>query len=460
MLIVLPVLSAMLTALAFGGKTYSWLVFFALVPLLLCTHFSNAAPQIALFSFAYHLILLLWLYRLEQVASFLQMAAAILAISSAMALIYALPFWLFRCSSSLEWILLWLLTEFFACSLGIFSFPWGRLGVILAPLPRQIQIASIFGTLGVTFFILCVNMLLFIAIRRKKPQLLLAAGLLLCINYLYGSVVIMGYSNGGQPGAQVGILQGGIGSLEKWQEDIGRTAEQYLALAQRAADQGATIILFPETALPTVLGENELTESFAQLARNENVELLLGGFTACGTQQYNSLLYLPDGSRYHKRTLVPFGEFIPFAGSNLLLPGKGDTTLDTRNGRAGILICYDSIFPALMRKSVQDGAEFLILSTNDSWFSGTPALYQHQAHAVLRAVESRRYLLRSAATGISCVIRPTGEIVSSLPLGAPGVLLDSVSRNDSLTLYVRAGDWIPWLLLGFFLYKKISPYRG
>ena len=123
------------------------------------------------------------------------------------------------------------------------------------------------------------------------------------------------------------------------------------------------------------------------------------------------------------------------------------------NGKIGGLICFDSIYETLTLDSVREGAQLLALATNDSWYQDSAAVYQHNRHAVLRAVESGRYIVRAANTGISSIIRPTGEITASLAPLKAGVVTGDVYFRSDRTVYSIVGNVIvlfcgAWLLCG------------
>ena len=111
----------------------------------------------------------------------------------------------------------------------------------------------------------------------------------------------------------------------------------------------------------------------------------------------------------------------------------------------GTVICYEGIFPALVRRFVRDGARFMVNITNDGWFGQTAGPLQHLGMYPLRAVEHRVSIVRAANTGVSAVIAPSGEITRSLPLFARGTLTERVPLRNRQTLYTRFGDWLAYL---------------
>jgi apolipoprotein N-acyltransferase len=112
------------------------------------------------------------------------------------------------------------------------------------------------------------------------------------------------------------------------------------------------------------------------------------------------------------------------------------------------VICYEGVFPALVRRFVQNGARLLVNMTNDAWFGRTSGPLQHLAMYPLRAVEHRTAVVRAANTGVSAFIAPSGRIGKTLGLFERGVLIAPVPLRTRETLYTRLGDWLAWVALG------------
>jgi apolipoprotein N-acyltransferase len=177
---------------------------------------------------------------------------------------------------------------------------------------------------------------------------------------------------------------------------------------------------------------------------------------------------------YGKRHLVPFGEYLPAEQiltklfpfvSNIsqfdsaMTPGGGADIMEINGVNYGGLVCFDSIFPELARKSVRAGADVLIIVTNDSWFRDSPAIYQHNAQAVLRAVENNRFVVRAANTGLSSFISPTGKILQKSEVLKREVMKGQIEIVKNKTVYTIFGDiilYLSFLYTGFCAVLKIS----
>jgi apolipoprotein N-acyltransferase len=124
--------------------------------------------------------------------------------------------------------------------------------------------------------------------------------------------------------------------------------------------------------------------------------------------------------------------------------GTNDQPLEGRF-QYGPAICYEIVYPQITRAQVRNGADVLVTITNDAWYDGTSAPAQHLWQARLRAIEGDRYLLRSATTGISAFIDPTGRELSTIPMGKEGIIYATFEPRTTETLYVRFGDWFAWM---------------
>jgi apolipoprotein N-acyltransferase len=221
-----------------------------------------------------------------------------------------------------------------------------------------------------------------------------------------------------------------------------------------------------------------MKDFISDVARTHGVTLIVGTLYEDEAGEYNSLvLVTPDGEisedRYDKRHLVPFGEYVPLkelitflipplaevsALDSDLTPGKDSALFETEWGLLGSMICFDSIYEMLGIDSVRDGAELMLISSNDSWFWDSTAVYQHQAQAQYRAIEEGRYLLRSANTGISTILTPTGEICTWLDPLIEGYSVEQVYFRTQRTVYSVIGNLLVYFCGAFCLAFPIVDY--
>jgi len=270
----------------------------------------------------------------------------------------------------------------------------------------------------------------------------------------------------GQP-IRVGLVQGNVDQGQKW--SIASSAailQSYLEMTRQAIDQGAQLVIWPESSTPFRFEEDLAgAAQLRALARATGVPILFGsdqvdwqvrGTSRVPGRAFNSaFLVRADGSTggvYRKMHLVPWGEYVPlkdllfFVGALVEAMGTGfaagtEATLLPVGGRpVSVAICYEIIFPDLVRRFVLEGSELLTTITNDAWFGKTSAPYQHFEQASVRAVEEGRYLVRSANTGISGVVDPYGRVVQRSEIFQPAVVVGEARLLTDTTIYARIGD--------------------
>jgi apolipoprotein N-acyltransferase len=356
------------------------------------------------------------------------------------------------------------------------GFPWVLLGYSQATTLPVAQLASLFGVYGVSALVVSVSAAAsFCATtssRRDRGKAAGAVALLLVAVVVWGSrrAARAEWTRAGEP-LQVGLIQGNVDVSER--VDSGRGAsifQNYLRMTRQAIGAGAELVVWPESSTPFAFDEDP--DSAAQvrtLARQARVPILLGSdefeWRAVDSRRvvdrsFNSaFLVRADGSTggvYRKIHLVPFGEYVPlkrllfFAAPLVEAVGSGfdageDATLLPVGGhRISVAICYEIVYPDLVRQFVRGGSELLTTITNDAWFGATSAPYQHFAQASMRAIEEGRYLVRSANTGISGIVDPYGRILAQTDIFRPAVVVGPVRFLQEWTIYARVGDVIPY----------------
>jgi apolipoprotein N-acyltransferase len=368
---------------------------------------------------------------------------------------------------------LWTALEYFRT--GVFTgFPWDLSGYSQVGRETVIQIADITGVYGVSFLLLLVNGSLWEVMRatmkrdRFPVKLVATTGLTLLLVLVYGSVRIAYFSTDQQykSGVVVGILQGNIPQEIKWKYASRRhTFATYERLGEKAVQEGAQLLVWPETSAPVLFGGSDPDwQRPGEISLRLKVPMLVGApstRTVGGIKRYYNSAFLVDGTelryRYDKIHLVPFGEYMPLAwllplGHGIATegedysPGEEMTVMHLEEHTAlGVLICYESIFPEIARTAIGKGASVLLNITNDGWFGDTAAPYQHLAMARMRSLENRVWLVRSANTGVSAVFDPTGRMVSRIPLNQEGICTVRVpSSSTAGSFYTRFGDLFAW----------------
>ena len=383
----------------------------------------------------------------------------------------------------------WVALEYLRSHL-LSGFGWNLLAYSQTPWLPILQVADLAGAWGVSYLIAFVNVAL--ALQRIGPRhgrgaLLLAAGLVLA-SLGYGRARLAAAPDAAGT-MRVAVLQGNVPQEEKWDDQHrGPIMARYEALAREAAATGPDLIVWPETSMPGLFGEDEpLTRRVMALGAALRVPMLVGVPVSeprpDGEALLNSAVLLgADGHalrRYDKLHLVPFGEFLPLERFlpwlREVLPPIGeflagaDPTVFRIPGTSGaafsVLICFEDVFPQLAREFVRQGARALLVITNDAWFGPTGAAYQHAQASTLRAVELRRPVARAANTGWSGCIDPHGRWTARVrdeagrELFVPGTVTCEAPLTTGLTVYAAAGDWLPLIALGICLAWLAGPNR-
>lgn len=368
----------------------------------------------------------------------------------------------------------WTVFEWLQAHTGFAGVPWARLCLGQTDMPVMLQSASLLGSYFISLALLLVNGLvayIFLYATRRTAALAVAVSVLIA-NVGIG-VVSLCLPRDTSRTLRVAAIQGNMSTTEKWAGDsLERTQRIYRELSLQAAAEGAELIVWPETAFPYNVDANIAVRDFiCQVARECNATLVVSTFTDVegSDKLYNSVWYA-DGNgnmgqeRYHKIKLVPFGEFVPFYDLvTLIFPpladlglmdkdlefGVGAAVLPTPAGRVSPLICFDSIYEDSVLDGVAMGAELLTVSTNDSWFEDSAAVYMHNSQSKLRAVESGRYVVRAANTGVSSVISDRGEVLELLPPLVDGYVVADVNLSSHRTLYSYIGNTLVYACIGF-----------
>ena len=391
------------------------------------------------------------------------------------------------------------LTLLSACQFVLFALAWRRIGpgplALAAPIlwvsfeflypnlflwrmancqfhaPLLMQIGDVTGPFGLSFVMLWVSAGLaeLIGRPRRVVPLIAATGAGLAV-VLYGLIRLPQVERAMQtaPTVRVALVQGNVSIQEKGDIsyfDINLDRYQQLS---NGVQSGVDVIVWPET-----VDQRWVSAEATRLEGKDNPfedlqrHLIFGGlsFRLHGTdpkdaEEFNSAFLMgPDGvllSRYDKRILMPFGEYLPFASYvpfiKSLSPETGGFTAGRQvsvfaiDGKAkiGQLICYEDIVADMPRRTTQAGAELLLNILNDAWYGNTVAPYQHQALALWRAIENRRYLLRGSNSGVTSIIDAAGRVVAEGGLFTAEVVSGVVPRLRLMTFYTRFGDVFAW----------------
>jgi len=380
----------------------------------------------------------------------------------------------------------WVTLEF-ARSYALTGFPWSSIGYSQYKFLTAIQFSDITGIYGVSFLIVAINGAIadiFITKKRieKMPLYNHYSVVLGYIVLFFVVISVLGYGFyklGEMPKGtsfRASVIQASIEQDIKWspeyQEEV---LKIYKSLTIEASSSMPDIIVWPETAVPFYWQvDAPHTDALIEFQKALDTYLLFGAITQKKGGLGNSAILLDRGGNisytYDKIHLVPFGEYVPLkrllffvnrlaVGIGDYVPGKSYLRAKTPFGSFGTLICYEIIFPGLVRKFYLDGGDFIVTITNDAWFGTTNGPYQHWSMAVFRAIENRKPLIRAANTGISGFIDSNGRIISKTRLFQRTSLTEEISTNPTRTFYSRYGDLFSYIVIVFSLFLLISPTK-
>ncbi|MGB2769718.1 MAG: apolipoprotein N-acyltransferase [Candidatus Zixiibacteriota bacterium] len=467
----LTILSALLISLAYPPLPLGFVAYLCLVPLIIALESKSpfAAFKIGyIFGLISNSILLFWVGW----ATIGGTAAAIILLC----LYPAILCWLhgllqrrWKEGAVFFFPFLWVAMEYVR-SLTQVSFPWLNLAYTQTYYLKLIQYASLWGNYAVTFWILWLNLIFYFLIRyRKKWKVaLLLFVILMILPYIYGSWVMSEDVEGEE--IKIAMLQGNMEPEIKWNQDLlDYNVRTYIDMSREAAKETVDFIIWPETAAPCYLAAESLYFALVQETCDElNVPLLVGTndyqVNPQGKLNYfnSAFLFTPHGGYpkvYNKINLVPFSEKLPYDevlgisdriqfGQSDFCNGEDMTIFEIPQGRFATIICFESVYPGLVRDFVNRGTEFLVNITNDGWFGKTHGPFQHAQIAVFRAIENRIAIARCANTGVSMFIDPYGRVKQATKIWVRETVIGKIplKREGNVswsgrTFYARYGDW-------------------
>lgn len=371
------------------------------------------------------------------------------------------------------------------------GFPWPMTAYSQGEFLPYFQWIDLTGVYGLNILILLVNGLLAEMILAKfqqdqKDRLIsrfIILFLLIAISFA-GSIYQQKKHAERVPSEKsyrMALVQGNIPQDMKWDRQKAReNLSKYLYYTDRLAVDGAELAVWPESAYPYTLDLFSLNSIKFLERRSLPVPILFGAIsqslppTGKMPAYYNSSFLVDEDIQmkglYHKRHLVPYGEYVPLKkllsfAENLthavgdFTPGSEVNIMKYKNLAIGNLICYEDIFPDLARSNIKSGANVLINITNDAWYGNTSAQYQHLVFSQFRALENRRYLVRSTNTGVTALIDPRGEIVEKLLPFTEGVMIKKVPLEKGITFYSKFGDYVAWICVIFSVLSLVFAFR-
>ncbi len=478
----LSLLTAVLLIFTFPGFGVSWLAPVALTPLLLAAAREPAAGRRLLWGEAAGIVywfgVCYWIQfvlayhgAMGEAVGWGCFALFALAKSAHLAVFTWLAGYLMRLAWAIPAVAaLWVGIE---RTHGPLGFAWMALGNAGIDMGIPMRLAPWVGVYGLSFVFAMLAAALTLALMGR-PR-----GQLLWLAILPGILLLPPLPPSQEGSETLVVMQPNIALDRSWtaaslRETVDRLAFQTMEQALAPGASRPTLLVWPEVPAPFYYDRNpEFQAAANNLARLTATPFLFGtvAFTPEDAPLNSAQLVDASGrpaARYDKMFLVPFGEFIPpfFGFVNRITQESGDfvagkeVVLMPVNGRTtGVFICYESVFPHLVRRFANSGGEVFLNLTNDGYFGRSAARRQHLLIARMRAAENRRWLIRATNDGITAAIDPAGRIRRELPPNTEIAARLNFGRETSPTFYARHGDWFAWLCLAVSLAAVIPARR-
>lgn len=426
---------------------------------------------------------------------------------------YAIVWWLFsriyrRNESLALWSfpVLWTAAEYLR-QFSDLRFNWMNIAHTQTYYLPFIQFIEWTGYLGITLLLGYMSVFLYLAFYKRQNIIrnLIGLSVLIILPLIYGTIRLNALDKKDFPTLKVGVVQPNMDPFKKWDAQFQDSTFRILKNCTYKL-KNADLVVWPETATPFYLRykPNYLYQVY-RLVDSLNIYLITGTPDVKYVSDddyvtYNSAFFFSPNHRnfesYNKIALVPAAESMPFKKAFPFLRdldvGGGDffagsdftvftlkanlmehriravsarDSLANSKVKVATVICFDSVFPNIVRQFVKHGARILTIITNDAWFGNTSGPYQHAQYAVLRAIENRVGIARSANTGISMFIDPTGRKHEAVGLEKQAEIIYDVPVTQGLTFYSRYGGWLgvlclfvstPIIIFGFLRKEQIS----
>jgi len=523
----LSVLSGLLLVLCFPFTgSITPLIFVALIPLLFVEDSiaiqKRASANVFLHAyitfFIYNIGTTFWIWHSTEVGGVLAFVFNSLLMTLAFQSFHFAKKHIGNKEGYISYVIIWTAFEYAHFNWEL-SWPWLAFGDVFSIHTNWIQWYEYIGVLGGTIWVLVVNLLLFLGLKKHfskdtnqkvKRNSFVIAGIFLFFPIAYSYWLLQEpYLKG--KSLEVVLVQPNIDPYtEKFSGNFSVDAQltRFFDLADKKMTDKTDLLIGPETAISQGFVESELSyfEFYKlikkRLAKHKQTELLIGASTALlfdkkvtratlsmGNgkgfyESYNTSLFVSKNGEFsfiHKSKLVlgveklPFSNYLPFLEELAISNGGTSGTLGieaypknfkTKNSVIAPIVCYESIYGEFVSQQVRTGAELLCIITNDGWWKDTPGYKQHFSFARLRAIENRRWVVRSANTGTSGIINEKGEVLQQTDFWVPAVLKAEVQLSNKQTIYATYGDFIgrsfafvAVLLLIFALKNKIRPIK-
>ena len=521
--VLLSILSGLLLAAAWPERGFPVLLFFAFVPLFMVeyeqwknranNHSSGFLPYAALTVSVWVLLTTWWVYNSTPIGIVATILVNTFLVGGALYLFHITHRRLSGATAAYTALIGYMLTAEYIHLRWDLNFPWLNLGNGFAAYPKWIQWYEYTGIFGGSLWIMLVNSMLFFFVRdrvmnkicSRKIGIRMAGTILLIIAPILISILMYNrYTEKINP-VDVVVVQPNLDPYsEQYDLEPLAVTDRMLAQAAEKSDSLTDFAVFPESAIQERVYEDQLERSLsiARIREFNKSFKRMNVITGISTRKvfepgeklspsarkfkdaekyydsYNTALFVTHiGSlhTYHKSKLTPGVEMMPLihylpfienfaidlggtVGSLGINPDQTPFIIND-NLKIAPVICYESVYGEFLNRFIQNGANVIFVITNDGWWGNTAGHRQHMLFSVVRAIETRRSVARSANTGISCFINQRGDISQRTDYWVPAVIREKINANDKITFYVKYGDYIGrifMLVAGLFLLLTIS----
>lgn len=351
--------------------------------------------------------------------------------------------------------------------LGDMGFTGGRLSDALYRDTGVLQLASIGGSLGLTFLIVAVNVIGYRILRHSTRAYTKIAGLVLTICFI-SNLVALKLPPITSGGVSITAIQTNTSQDAKYSRTVYHLWSDIKPLLKATKD---SVVVLPEDVFPVDIRGTVVENELIRIAQQNNLTVFMGTLLKDEDSVRNAVLaFDADGFKdsYSKVKLFPFVEKLPYEevfgflsflkGMAYLAPGNEYNVFDIEGYPSlGVQICFESYFSEVSRQLVENGAQLLIVCTNDGWFAYNVALKQHFAKSVIRAVETHRQVIQVSNAGITGAVDPYGRIVKIAPLRETAVVQFDAFPSEMRTVSTTAGEYMAFVSAGILIVLLVFP---
>jgi len=502
-LLLLSVLSGFLFALAWPERGFNLLIFVAFVPLFFIQQQLGDTQKRGMFWYAWLSFLIWnalttwWIWYSTDVGSILAIVLNSLFVAVIFQLFHVSKKKLYQNRQGFIILLFyWISWEYFHMNWDL-TWSWLNLGNVFAASPKWIQWYEYTGTLGGTAWVIIINILIYHVLKSlfidKQKKMVLLNGIvilvLMLVPVILSLIIYNNYEETENP-VEVVVVQPNTDPYnEAYDTKPEELLQKNLALAKQKITDNTRFVVFPESTLYDgrygIWEENLWRSPLLRMVQDfifehPNVSVVIGASTyrkiGKGEEKTNAARKFRDSKGYyyayntaflvdttqvvqihHKSKLTPGVEIMPSWGilkpiENLAIDLGGTIGTLARDEKTVVfeddeynivspIICYESVYGEFVAKTIREGAGLIFVVTNDGWWGNSPGHRQHFLFSVLRAIETRRSIARSANTGISAFIDQRGEVFQKTKYWEPAVIRQTLNINNELTYYVRNGDY-------------------